>query len=144
MDKNTDVVVVVVDDDMIDRRSIERALRERHIPNPIAEARNGIEALKVLRSLLPTQEALVILDINMPLMDGHEFLREIRADAQLKKTVVFVLTTSDQKSDQLKAYDQQAAGYLIKKGQDGSFDQIMDLLDRYLRTVDFPRLALTP
>jgi DNA-binding NarL/FixJ family response regulator len=59
-------------------------------------------------------DVLVFLDLNMPGMNGHEFLAELRADAELQRTIVFVLTTSDHDRDIQRAYEQNVAGYFLK------------------------------
>ena len=97
MDGKT-VNILLVEDDEIDAEMVMRSLRKVRISNPITIARNGYEALNVLRGedgyeRLP-RPYLILLDIKMPRMDGLEFLQAIRQDADLLQSIVFVLTTS--------------------------------------------------
>jgi CheY-like chemotaxis protein len=103
---------------------------------------DGIEALNVLRgeaghSRLP-QPYVILLDINMPRMNGLEFLHALRRDPTLKRSIVFMLTTSNRDEDKLAAYDEQIAGYLLKSRAGEDFRHVIDLLDSYGSTVEFP------
>jgi len=81
---------------------------------------------------------LIILDLKMPRMDGHEFLEELRQDPELMNTVVFVMTTSDNSEDREKAYGKNVAGYIVKSDPVGSFRRAVDLLNHYWHVVDLP------
>ena len=94
------IKILLVEDDEVDAESVRRAFRKQRIANPITHAANGIEALKILRGD-ETQPALkqpflILLDLNMPKMDGIEFLEELRRDESLRESIVFVLSTSDE------------------------------------------------
>lgn len=136
------VSILIVDDDDIDRRAIRRAFAKQDIAASIVEATNGEEALQIL--LGENAEAsidrpyLVLLDLNMPLLDGHEFLERLRADPRLKDTIVFVLTTSTSESDIVRAYGKNVAGYLSKQEIGDRFMRQIRLLDLYTRSVEFP------
>ena len=92
------VTLLLVEDDAVDAEAIQRAFRQQRIANPFVVVRDGVEALAALRGergpLVP-HPFLVLLDVNMPRMNGIEFLEALRADPVLSRTVVFVLTTSD-------------------------------------------------
>lgn len=106
--------ILLVEDDEVDIMNVKRAFKKNNITNPIQVARNGLEAIDLLRkpgALLPK---VIILDINMPRMNGIEFLKEIRKDDKLKMISVFVMTTSNQDSDKINAYDLNVAGYILK------------------------------
>jgi CheY-like chemotaxis protein len=136
-----ELTIVVVDDDEVDVRSITRSLRKRGIDNPIALAGNGLQALDLLRGIGSQQVAwpyVVLLDINMPGMNGIEFLEAIRADSELRRTVVFVLTTSDDQRDMLAAYENLVAGYIVKTDAGKDFIEVVSMLEQFSLTVRFP------
>ena len=87
--------ILLVEDDEVDVMNVKRAFEKNKILNPLYVATNGLEALSMLREgKVPQARRLVLLDLNMPGMGGIEFLRELRADPQLRLTPVVVLTTS--------------------------------------------------
>jgi CheY-like chemotaxis protein len=110
--------LLLVDDDDVAAEAVVRGLHKHGVPCPIVIAEDGTVALQILRGGHPGRRIhgprLVLLDLNMRGMNGFEFLRELRADAALHGTVVFVLTTSDADSDVERAYDLCIAGYLVK------------------------------
>jgi len=136
------VSILVVDDDKVDMMAIKRSLRALKIANPIIEARNGIEALERLRGengceKVP-QPCLVLLDLNMPRMDGIEFLAELRADPALRRILVFVMTTSVADEDRMRAYEKNVAGYVQKHRPGQSFLESVTMLELYWRVIVFP------
>ncbi|MBX3275845.1 MAG: response regulator [Sandaracinaceae bacterium] len=135
------VQVLLVEDNDVDREAVRRAFRQHRIANPIVAARDGIEALGLLRGerqpKLP-RPYIVLLDLNMPRMDGIELLRAIRADRAMHDSVVFVLTTSKADEDKMAAYDLNVAGYICKSDVGTGFIRLVELLDRYWRLVELP------
>ena len=109
---------LIVEDNDLDFEAVERAFRALKVSTPLQRARDGYEALGVLRgedgAPRLTKPFIVLLDVNMPKMNGLEFLREIRADPTLCDTRVVMLTTSDRRADVEEAYKHQAAGYIVK------------------------------
>ncbi len=131
--------ILLVDDDEVDVMNVRRAFRKAHITNPLFVAHDGLEALELLRrGALPCDRRLVLLDLNMPRMNGIEFLRALRADPALHATPVVVLTTSDDERDKVDAYDLNVAGYLLKPVTFGSFVEIMVALNKYWTLVEMP------
>ena len=112
--------ILLVEDDEVDVMNVKRAFKKYKITNPLYIAGNGIEALAMLRSpdgqspQVPETRRLILLDLNMPKMNGLEFLHEIREDEELKRTPVIVLTTSDEDKDRIEAYNLNVAGYILK------------------------------
>lgn len=136
------VNILLVEDDEIDATAIQRAFRKKKIANPIVVAEDGVEAFEVLRgenghSGLP-RPYLILLDLNLPRMNGIEFLQELRKDPQLNDSIVFVLTTSDDDRDKVAAYEQHIAGYIVKSKAGDDFVHLMELLNGYWRYIDFP------
>ena len=128
--------ILVVDDDEVSVMAIDRALSRLGIANPVIRARDGIEALETMRTLM--RPFIILLDINMPRMNGHEFLAEIRSDPRYKGHVVFILTTSDAPQDIEAAYDRQIAGYILK---DNAFESIKSAMCLIRHYVDVVRLT---
>lgn len=106
--------ILLVEDDEVDIMNVQRAFKKNSITNPLFIARNGLEALDMLRNKIIPLPQIVILDINMPKMNGIEFLQEVRKDEHLKHISVFVMTTSNDDSDKLNAYNLNVAGYILK------------------------------
>jgi CheY-like chemotaxis protein len=136
------VNLLLVDDDEVDVQGLKRAFTKSRIGNPITVARDGIEALEVLRGengkpKLPKPH-LILLDLNMPRMNGFEFLDTIRADEEFKSTVVFMITTSKAEEDKARAYGKHVAGYIIKQDPANTFMQAVSLLEHYWKIVEFP------
>jgi CheY-like chemotaxis protein len=139
MPQTKPVTILVVDDDDVDVMGITRALKSLKIVNPVVRARNGIEALALLRTEGAVgRPYLILLDLNMPGMNGIEMLAELRADSALSSAVVFVLTTSDDDQDKVAAYAQHIAGYIVKKQIGDGFMRVMEMLDHYWRVVELP------
>lgn len=136
------VHVLLVEDDEVEAEAIQRAFRKHRIANPITVAHDGVEALKILRGEAGhsdvTQPFIILLDINMPRMGGLEFLVNLRQDPLLRRSIVFVLTTSDREEDKLAAYNGQVAGYLLKTRVGEEFLGLIEMLDVYWRVIEFP------
>ena len=131
--------ILLVEDDDVDVMNIRRAFKKGNITNPLFTAGNGLEALEMLRGdEMPKTRRLVLLDLNMPRMNGIEFLRELRADPELSPTPVVVLTTSDAERDKVEAYNLHVAGYLLKPVTFGSFCETMASLNKYWALVEMP------
>ena len=131
--------VLLVEDDDVDVMNVQRAFRKNNIANPLFVAGNGLEGLEMLRGeRIPRERRLVLLDLNMPRMNGIEFLRELRADPELSPTPVVVLTTSDAERDKVEAYNLHVAGYLLKPVTFANFCETMASLNKYWTLVEMP------
>lgn len=131
------ITILVVDDDEVDVMGVQRAFRRAKFENSIVVANDGLAALEKLRNDVH-KPYLVLLDLNMPRMNGIEFLAEARKDDLLRDSLVFVLTTSKDEDDKKAAYEHNIAGYIIKDREDGGFVNAADMLTRYVRNVEFP------
>jgi CheY-like chemotaxis protein len=128
-----------VEDDEVDVMNVKRAFEKNHIMNPLYLATNGIEALELLRGNdIPASRRLVLLDLNMPRMNGIEFLQELRKDPELASTTVVVLTTSNDERDKVEAYSLNVAGYILKPVTFDNFCEAMVALNKYWSLVEFP------
>jgi CheY-like chemotaxis protein len=136
------VNLLLVEDDEVDVQGLKRAFAKSRIGNPITVARDGIEALEFLRGENGRQKLakphLILLDLNMPRMNGLEFLEAIRADEDLKKSIVFMITTSKAEEDRAHAYEHHVAGYIVKQDPANTFMQAVALLEHYWKIVEFP------
>lgn len=131
--------ILLVDDDEVDVMNVKRAFAKAHITNPLYVAHDGLQALEQLRAGdFQCDRRLVLLDLNMPRMNGIEFLRELRKDPVLHATPVVVLTTSDDERDKVDAYNLNVAGYLLKPVTFASFVEIMAALNKYWTLVELP------
>ena len=127
--------VLLVEDDDVDTMTVERAFSKANILNPLFTAKNGIEALDLLRGTngktAIKRPVVVLLDLNMPKMNGLEFLEEIRKDNVLKRISVVVLTSSSDDKDIWKAYEKNVSGYMTKPVNIDQFVEKMSVLGHY-------------
>ena len=131
--------ILLVEDDDVDVMNVRRAFEKNKILNPLFVAGNGIEALELLRNGgVPAGRRIILLDLNMPRMNGIEFLRELRKDPVLRLTPVVVLTTSNEEKDRINAYDLNVAGYLLKPVTFINFVEVMATLNKYWTLVELP------
>ncbi len=109
------VHLLFVDDDPLAEMTLRRAFRRLSMEGPLTIAHDGLEALELLRDpWFPTDRCVVMLDLNMPRMDGIELLNELRTDPDLAQVPVVVMTTSDEQRDIQAAYAGRIAGYFVK------------------------------
>jgi CheY-like chemotaxis protein len=135
--------ILLVDDDQIDVMNVQRAFKKNNIQNPLYVANNGIEALDMLRGsegrekIIPTPR-LILLDINMPRMNGIEFLRELRNDPLLRSISVIIMTTSNDDKDRFEAYNLNVAGYIVKPVSFEKFVSAVSVLNTYWQLCEMP------
>ncbi len=119
-----DAEILLVEDDRVDIMTVQRALKNNSISNPLHVARTGLEALGMLRGdgypKLDPRPVHILLDLNLPKMGGIEFLREVRADPELKSLKIIVLTSSNEPRDRRAAFQHDVDDYIVKPH---SFDE---------------------
>lgn len=134
--------ILLVEDDEVDVMAVRRAFNELKIANPFHRAADGIDALEMLRGENGKKKLLrpliVLLDLNMPRMGGLEFLDELRKDPDLRRTIVFVMTTSAAEEDRVRAYNKCIAGYVLKHSPAHTFLDAVTMLEHYWRIIEFP------
>lgn len=122
--------------------AVIRAFDKLNVASEIVCASDGAEALDVMRGTGGKEKIqypyVVLLDLNMPRMDGFEFLDELRKDEALRQPVVFVLTTSNLEQDRLDSYNKSVAGYIVKQRAGEDFMSMISMLDSYWKIVDLP------
>ena len=131
--------ILLVEDDEVDVMNVRRAFERNNVSNPLYVAGNGLEALEMLRNgTVPSERRLILLDLNMPKMNGIEFLQALRADPELSSAPVVVLTTSNDDQDKIDAYNLNVAGYLLKPVTFSNFCERMTTLNKYWTLVEMP------
>lgn len=136
----TDKPLLLVEDDEVDVLTVRRALRDLDVQNDLLVASNGEEALRLLRERADAPKpALILLDLNMPRMNGLEFLRQARTESLVHGIPVVVLTTSRQDQDILEGFELAVAGYMVKPVDYRKFVEVMSTIDRYWSTSELPR-----
>lgn len=142
IEMNKTVHILLVEDDQVDEKAFLRAIEKLRINNPVTVARDGVEAWAILKGTDDTpplpRPNLLVLDINMPRMNGLELLERIRDDADLHDSIVFMLTTSNDDEDRIEEFDLNVAGYILKSDVGNSFIKAMELMNSYWRLVEFP------
>lgn len=137
---NKKLNVLLVEDDDVAAESVVRSLRKVSPEIPVTIAENGKKALDILLGKNSEKKFeppyIVLLDLNMPVMNGFEFLEEVRNSEQLKDIVIFILTTSNEDSDRTKAYCHNVAGYMVKSAVGPQFSKLASLLDSYKNAVE--------
>lgn len=135
------VELLMVDDDDLDYELFQRQLEKQKIANVVHHAADGEKALTFLNAWYEKPQdtsLIVLLDINMPRLNGLECLKKIRSSELLRPTVVFMLTTSRSDEDVLSAYGLNIAGYLVKNDMGPAFVEAIGLLESYWRLVELP------
>jgi CheY-like chemotaxis protein len=143
--RTDDVSILLVEDDDVAAEAVTRSLSKNGVAWPVVVAEDGLAALDILRGRDPVRRIsypyIVLLDLNMPRMNGFEFLRELRDDKALSSAVVFVLTTSDAPSDRDRAYRENIAGYMVKAAVGPQFSRLAKFLEEYRTAVLLPEVA---
>jgi len=133
------VEILLVEDSPGDVRLTEEALRDAEVPNNLHIARDGEEAMRFLRRAeghenVPRPD-LILLDLNMPRMDGREVLAEIKKDPELRRIPVIILTTSQSEDDIAEAYSLSANCYVAKPVDLDEFLDVVRAIDDFWLTL---------
>lgn len=130
--------VLLVEDDTIDAMTVRRAFRDLNVTNPLPHALNGEEALAYLEDDSNERPCVILLDLNMPKMNGIEFLKVVKADPMLKRIPVVVLTTSNEERDIVESFRSSVAGYIVKPVDYRKFVEAIQTLDLYWTLSELP------
>lgn len=114
MEMNGTKPILLVEDDEIDVMTVKRALRDIENQNSLVVTENGEEALEYLMDARNEKPFIILLDLNMPRMNGIEFLRVAKQTDAIKSIPVIVLTTSREQQDVIESYNLGVGGYMIK------------------------------
>ena len=123
--------ILLVEDDKVDVMTVKRALKDLEINNPLVSTANGEEALEYLQNNGNKKPCIILLDLNMPKMNGIEFLKIAKADDTLKKIPVVVLTTSSQQQDIIESFKLSVAGYIVKSVDYTEFTESIRTINLY-------------
>ena len=134
--QNKAVTILVVDDDQVDVMAVKRAFRQCDLSNHIIVASDGMDALQKMRDGASVRKPyLVLLDLNMPRMDGRETLAAIKTDDSLKAIPVVILTTSGAAPDIVASYQHRANAYVTKPFGLDDFEATVRQINRFFREV---------
>jgi CheY-like chemotaxis protein len=137
------ITILHIEDDEVDAMVVQRALKKTGYDYQLFQARNGLEALDMLRGTngrdkIAVRPNVILLDLNMPQMNGHEFLAELRADAELGMIPVYILSTSSDENDRIQAYRKNVAGYILKPVNLESYTEAIHVLFKYWNLIQLP------
>ncbi|OQX96424.1 two-component system response regulator [candidate division KSB1 bacterium 4572_119] len=130
--------ILLVEDDIVDAMTVERALNDINVTNPLFMVGNGEEALEFLNDSKNEVPGIILLDLNMPKMNGIEFLRVMKSDDSIKRIPVIVLTTSREDQDKIESFNLGVAGYMIKPVDYLQFVETMRTIDYYWTLSELP------
>ena len=130
--------IMLVEDDRIDAMTLRRALKDLNVTNRLVHTTNGEEALEYLQNQENEKPCVIFLDLNMPKMNGVEFLKIAKADTELRRLPVVILTTSKDEWDRFKVFDLSAAGYIVKPADYKSFLEAIRTVQLYWTLSELP------
>ncbi|SEO51083.1 Response regulator receiver domain-containing protein [Nitrosospira multiformis] len=134
----TNKPILLVEDDQVDMMTVIRALKQIHVTNRVVHLENGEDALNYLRDEKSEKPCIILLDLNMPIMNGIEFLQAAKGDEQLRRVPVVVLTTSDEQHDKLNSFNFSVAGYMSKPVDYQQFVEVMRPINAYWTISEMP------
>ena len=123
--------ILLVEDDTVDVMTVKRALKDLQVTSELVSTGDGEDALAYLRGNGNAKPCVILLDLNMPKMNGTEFLRIAKADEALRKIPIIVLTTSNSEQDISKSFELGAAGYMVKSVDYRKFMETIKTIDLY-------------
>ncbi len=123
--------ILLVEDDTVDVMTVKRALKDLQVMSDLVATGDGEEALAYLRDDENTKPCVILLDLNMPKMNGTEFMRIVKADEILRRIPIIVLTTSNSEQDISRSFELGAAGYMVKSVDYKKFMEIIKTIDLY-------------
>lgn len=130
--------VLLVEDDSVDAMTVKRAFKDLNVVNPLAHTLNGEEALDYLKSKENKKPCIILLDLNMPRMNGIEFLQVVKGNDTLKKIPIVVLTTSHEERDKIDSFKLGVAGYMLKSIDYKDFVEIVRTISIYWTLSELP------
>jgi len=130
--------ILLVEDDTVDAMTVKRALKELKAMNDVVHVTNGEEALEYLRAENNEKPCIILLDLNMPKMNGAEFLKIVKADEELRRIPVVVLTTSMNERDIIESFDLSVAGYMLKPIDYMQFVETIRTIETYWKLSRVP------
>jgi len=130
--------ILLVEDDKVDTLTIRRAFKQLGSQNPIHSVTDGEQALAYLSDGTRPHPGLILLDLNMPRMNGLEFLDRVKADPVLRLIPVIILTTSREDGDRAASFEKSVAGYMVKPVEFEQFVEVMRKINDYWLASEIP------
>ena len=130
--------ILLLEDDTVDAMTVKRALKEIKVTNPLVRVSNGEEGLVYLRDETKPKPCVILLDLNMPKMNGIEFLKVAKADDKLKRIPAIVLTTSKDDQDRFITFQLSVAGFIVKPMDYIKFVEAMKIVNLYWTLSELP------
>jgi len=130
--------ILLVEDDSVDAMTVKRALKDLKVTNPLVHSANGEEAIDYLRNDANEKPCVILLDLNMPKMNGIEFLKVAKTDEMLKRIPAVVLTTSKDDRDKVESFELNVAGYIVKPVDYKKFVEAIRIVDLYWTLSELP------
>lgn len=130
--------ILLVEDDQVDAMTIKRAFKDVNIKNRLDIVCDGEEALKYLNNKEIEDPGIVLLDLNMPKMNGIEFLKIVKKDMSLKRIPIIVMSTSDNEEDKTECFSLSVAGYMIKPIDYKIFVEMIKTINTYWTMSELP------
>jgi CheY-like chemotaxis protein len=130
--------ILLAEDDSVDAMTVKRAFSELKVTNELVRVVNGEEAIEYLKIHTDKKPCVILLDLNMPKMNGIEFLKVAKADNELRQIPVVVLTTSKEDRDKVEAFKFSVAGYIVKPVDYKKFVEAIKILNLYWTLSELP------
>ncbi len=130
--------ILLLEDDLVDMMSVTRALKQIHVTNKVVHRENGEDGLNYLEDETNDKPCIILLDLNMPIMNGIEFLRAVKSDDRFRRIPVVVLTTSDEQQDKVNSFNFGVAGYMAKPVDYWQFVEVIRSIDAYWTLSEMP------
>jgi len=135
--------ILLIEDDDLDAMTVERLLRDLGITNQLIRLNDGEQAIDYLRRGDSRHPCLILLDLNMPKMNGIEFLKVVKTDEILRMIPVVVLTTSHEQRDIVESFELSVAGYMVKSADHAEAARIIRTIDKYWTLSETPGQVVT-
>ncbi len=130
--------ILLIEDDYVDALTVKRALKDINVKNELIHTENGEEALAYLSSPHHIKPCIILLDLNMPRMNGLEFLKIAKADESIRSIPVVILTTSTEHQDREASFERSVAGYMVKPVDYHEFVKLMKTISSYWTNSELP------
>jgi len=131
--------ILLVEDDNVDAMTVRRAFKDVRVTNPLAHVIDGEQALEYLKNESNEKPCVILLDLNMPRMNGTEFLKVVKTDDVVKNIPVVVLTTSKEECDIVESFNLGVAGYIVKPVDYQKFVNAIRIIELYWTLSELPK-----
>ncbi|MEO1514919.1 MAG: response regulator [Bacteroidota bacterium] len=130
--------ILLIEDDYVDALTVQRALKDIDVKNQVIHIENGEDAIQYLKNTGSLRPCIILLDLNMPRMNGLEFLEVAKTDEHLRSIPIVVLTTSTEHKDRHESFNHSVAGYMVKPIDYDEFVDMMRTISAYWTKSELP------